>query len=91
MRPTGRGLKTRDVAEKSMEHGWNDIDRGQPKYSHKKKTCPNATLLTTNPACTAPKSNPSFRVWMLKQIYIICNRGVHNVALEPYAAGASYL
>jgi hypothetical protein len=29
-----------------MEHQWNEIDRGKPKT--RKKTCPSATLFTTN-------------------------------------------
>jgi len=41
MQPADHGLDTSDVAEKCMEHGWNYIDREQPKYSHKKQTCPN--------------------------------------------------
>jgi hypothetical protein len=39
-----------------MEHRWNEIDRGKPKYSGK-KTCPSATLSTTNP--TMDWSRPS--------------------------------
>jgi hypothetical protein len=35
-----------------MEHRWNDIDRGKPKYWG--KTCPSATLSTTNPTWTDP-------------------------------------
>jgi hypothetical protein len=38
-----------------MEHQWNLIDRGKPKYSG--KTCPSATLSTTNPTWTDPGSN----------------------------------
>jgi hypothetical protein len=43
-----------------MEHRWNEIDRGKPKYSG--KTCPSATLSTTNPTWTDPGSNPGLRV-----------------------------
>ena len=42
-----------------MEHRWNETDRGKPKYSG--KTCPSATLSTTNPTWTDPGSNPDFR------------------------------
>jgi hypothetical protein len=42
-----------------MEHRLNEIDRGKPKYS--RKTCPIATLFTTNPTWTDPESNPSVR------------------------------
>jgi hypothetical protein len=37
-----------------MEHWWNEIDRGKPKYSG--KTCPSATVSTTNPTWTDPGS-----------------------------------
>jgi hypothetical protein len=40
-----------------MGHRWNEIDRGKPKYSGG-KTCPSATLSTTNPTWTDPGSNP---------------------------------
>jgi hypothetical protein len=43
-----------------MEHRWNVIDRGKQTYSGK-KTCPNATLSTTNPTWTDPESNPGLR------------------------------
>jgi hypothetical protein len=43
-----------------MEHRWNEIDRGKPKYSGG-QTCPNATLSTTNPTWTDPGSNPGLR------------------------------
>jgi hypothetical protein len=36
-----------------VEHRWNEIDRG--------KTCPSATLSTTNPTCTDPGSNQVLR------------------------------
>ena len=42
-----------------MEHRWNEIDIGKPKYSG--KTCPSATLSTTNPIWTDPGSNLSLR------------------------------
>jgi preprotein translocase subunit SecG len=35
-----------------MEHRWNEIDRGRPKYSG--KPCPSATLFTTNTTWTDP-------------------------------------
>jgi hypothetical protein len=43
-----------------MEHRWNETDRGKPKYSGE-KTCPIATLSTTNPTWTDPGSNPGLR------------------------------
>jgi hypothetical protein len=34
----------------STEHWWNDTDRIKQRYlEEKKKTCPRATLFTTNP------------------------------------------
>jgi hypothetical protein len=44
----------------NMEQRWNHIDRGKPKDSEK-KTCPSATLSTTNPTRTdlgAKRANP---------------------------------
>jgi hypothetical protein len=35
-----------------MEHQWNKIDRGKP--TTRRKTCPSATLSTTNPTWTDP-------------------------------------
>ena len=35
-----------------MEHQWNEIDRGKP--TTRRKTCPSATLSTTNPTWTGP-------------------------------------
>jgi len=43
------------------------ISTGNNQGTHTKRK-PAPTLLTTNPTCTDPKSNPSFLVWMLKQI-----------------------
>jgi hypothetical protein len=40
-----------------MEHWWNDIDRGKPKY-WEKKPCPIITLSTTNPTHVGPVLNP---------------------------------
>jgi hypothetical protein len=42
-----------------MEHQWNEIDRGKP--TTRRKTCPSATLSTTNPTWTDPLSNPGLR------------------------------
>jgi hypothetical protein len=42
-----------------MEHQWNETDRGKPKT--RRKTCPSATLSTTNPTWTDPGSNPGLR------------------------------
>jgi hypothetical protein len=52
-----------------MEHRWNEIDIGKPKYSGGGgeaevlggKTCLSATLSTTNPTWTDPGSNPGLR------------------------------
>jgi hypothetical protein len=38
---------------------WNEDWQGKPKYSE--KTCPSATLSTTNPTRTDPESNPGHR------------------------------
>jgi hypothetical protein len=43
----------------SMEHRWNDTDRG--KLKTRRKTCPSATLSTTNPTWTDPESNLGLR------------------------------
>jgi hypothetical protein len=43
-----------------MAHRWNEIDRGNPKYSGK-KTCPSATLSTKISTWTDPGSNPGLR------------------------------
>jgi hypothetical protein len=43
-----------------MEHRWNEIDRGKPKYSGG-KTCPSAILSATNPTWTDPGWNPGLR------------------------------
>jgi hypothetical protein len=42
-----------------MEHMWNAIDRGKPKYSA--KACSTGTLSTSNPTWTLPGSNPDLR------------------------------
>jgi hypothetical protein len=49
-----------------MEHRWNEIDRGKPKYSGENrstrgKTCPSATLSTTNSTWNDQGSNPGLR------------------------------
>jgi hypothetical protein len=36
-----------------MEHRWNEMDRGKPKYSGG-KPCPSATLSSTNPSLIFP-------------------------------------
>jgi hypothetical protein len=36
----------------TMEHQWNEIERGKP--TTRRKTCPSATLSTTNPTWTDP-------------------------------------
>jgi hypothetical protein len=43
-----------------MEHRWNETDRGKTEVLGK-KTCPSATLSTTNPTWTDPGSNPGLR------------------------------
>jgi hypothetical protein len=40
----------------SMQHWCNDTDRGKPKYWE--KSCPSATLSTTNLICTVLRSKP---------------------------------
>jgi hypothetical protein len=45
-----------------MEHRWNEIDRGKSKYSGE-KTCPSATLSTTNPTWTDPGIEPGLPWW----------------------------
>jgi hypothetical protein len=44
----------------NMEQLWNESDRGSPMYSNK-KTCPSATLLTTNPIRTGLRSKLGLR------------------------------
>jgi hypothetical protein len=41
------------------ERRWNDIDRGNRKT--RRKTCPSATLSTTNPTWIDPGANPGLR------------------------------
>jgi len=43
----------------SMEHSWKYTDSERPKYSQ--KTCPTATLSTTNLIWTDLGSNPGLR------------------------------
>jgi hypothetical protein len=64
-----------------MEHRWNEIDRGKPKYWG--KTCPSATLSTTNPTWTDPGSNPGLRGGRLAT-----NRLSHGTAQGPVWTGA---
>jgi hypothetical protein len=44
-----------------MEHRWNEIDRGQPKYWGGGGICHSATLSTTIPIWTDPGSNLDLR------------------------------
>jgi hypothetical protein len=44
--------------ERNMEHWWNDIDRGKPKYLE--KNLPTATLSTTYSTWTDLGVNPGF-------------------------------
>jgi hypothetical protein len=44
-----------------MEHRWNEIDSGKPKYSGGGGNCPSATLSTTNPTWTDPGSISGLR------------------------------
>jgi hypothetical protein len=44
-----------------MEHQWNEIDRGKP--TTRRKTCPNATLSTTNLTWTWPGIEPGPPWW----------------------------
>jgi hypothetical protein len=67
-----------------MEHRWNEIDRGKPKYSGENrstrgKTCPSATLSTTNPTWTDPGSSPG-----LRGERPATNRLSHDTALKGY-------
>jgi hypothetical protein len=39
-----------------IEYQWNEIDRGKP--TTRRKTCPSATLSTTNPTWTFPGIEP---------------------------------
>ena len=56
-----------------MEHQWNEIDRG--KSTIRRKTCPSATLSTTNLTSTDPGSNPGLRDEMPAT-----NRLIHGMA-----------
>jgi hypothetical protein len=56
------------------EHRWNEPERGKPKYSG--KTCPSATLSTTNLTWTDPGSNTGLHVWRPA-----ANRLSHGTAL----------
>jgi hypothetical protein len=60
-----------------MEHQWHEIDRGKP--TTRRKTCPNATLSTTNPTWTDPGSN-GFHFRTHKNI------GRHEVRWKRWAA-----
>jgi len=42
----------------TLERCWDDADRDKQKYWG--RNCPNATLSTTNPRWTGPKSSASF-------------------------------
>jgi hypothetical protein len=50
-----------------MEHQWNEIVRGKP--TTRIKTCPSATLSTTNLTWTDPGSNPGLRGENVLSIY----------------------
>ena len=41
----------------SMEHWWNDTDRGKPKYTEKKKVYSSAIFSNINPTRTGLVSN----------------------------------
>ena len=45
----------------TTEHWWNDTNRGKPKCSEKKKTCPSITLSTIHLTWTDLRSNPGLR------------------------------
>jgi hypothetical protein len=59
-----------------MEHQWNEIDREKP--TTRRKTCPSATLSTTNPTWTDPGSNPG-----LSGERPASNRLSHGTAQSP--------
>jgi hypothetical protein len=44
-----------------MEHRWNEIDRGKPKYSGRGGTYPSAALSAANSIWIDPGSNPGLR------------------------------
>jgi hypothetical protein len=48
-----------DKDDEGFSTEMNEMCRGKPKYSG--KTCPSATLFTTNPIWTDPGSNPGLR------------------------------
>jgi hypothetical protein len=60
-----------------MEHQWNEIDRGKPTTL--RKTCPSATLSTTNPTWTDPGSNAGLRSGRPAT-----NRLSHDTALDSF-------
>jgi hypothetical protein len=56
---------------------WNEDWQGKPKYSE--KTCPSATLSTTNPTWTDPGLNPGRRGGKP-----VTNRLSYGTALQPH-------
>jgi hypothetical protein len=68
-----------------MEHRWNEIYRGKPKYSGK-KTCPSATLSSTNPTWTDPGLNLG-----LRGERPATKRLNHGTAMRSYLTHASFI
>jgi hypothetical protein len=62
-----------------MEHQWNKINRGKP--TTRRKTCPSATLSSTNLTWTDPGSNPG-----LRGERPVTNRLSHGTALAVFLA-----
>jgi hypothetical protein len=67
-----------------MEDRWNEIDRGKPKYSE--KTCPSATLSTTNPTWPPRwEAGLYFMWWTFNQHIWTC----HQQFLRHYSRSLS--
>jgi hypothetical protein len=69
-----------------MEHRWNEIDRGKPKY-YGEKTCPSATLSTTNPTWTDPASNPGLHGERPETNRLIYGTALRNVTVITTVKG----
>jgi hypothetical protein len=71
-----------------MEHRWSETDRGKAKYSGE-KTCPSATLSTTNPKCTDPGSNPNLRGRRPAANRLGHGKATGGLILERWSTGVS--
>jgi hypothetical protein len=74
-----------------MANQWNEIDRGKP--TTRRKTCPSATLSTTNLTWTDPGSNPGLVVshlwvWRLVLRYVM-QRNSENWKIREDGSSAS--